>query len=108
MAPRRRVVSDPDSVLGNTGPSAGRCVRPQVYPGAKIIERDWPLGGESGSTHAGQVCCAPKWALAATDKTGWVSTFSSRRDIGLHHLRRIDHAVERPLIDEPELERGLL
>lgn len=30
----------------------------RIYPRAKIFERDCPLRGESGSTHAGQVRCA--------------------------------------------------
>jgi hypothetical protein len=39
----------------------------RVYPGAKILERDWRLSGEWGSTHAGQVCCASARSRLALD-----------------------------------------
>src|SRR5258705_3600134 len=37
VAPHRRVVSDRDSVPGDTGPGAGRCVRPPGLPGRQDL-----------------------------------------------------------------------
>src|SRR6267378_5163045 len=37
MAPHRRVVSDPDSVPGDAGPRAGRCVRSPGLPGRQDL-----------------------------------------------------------------------
>ena len=33
VAPHRRVVPDPETVFGDTGPRTGRCVRPPGLPG---------------------------------------------------------------------------
>src|SRR5689334_5636586 len=66
----------------------------------------------------------PKWekapktlmpsALDVSQRLGnrgkFLATFCrlALRDVGMNHLGRIDHAIELGLVDEAQLERGLL
>src|ERR1700730_3070900 len=57
VAPHRRVVSAPDSVLGDTGPRAGRCVRPPGLPGRQDLRTR--LTAKNGAALTQVKCAAP-------------------------------------------------
>ena len=58
MAPRRRIVSDPESVPGDTGPRAGRWVRPPGLPGRQDHRTRLTVKRGITALTQGQMCCA--------------------------------------------------